>query len=183
MIKIFLYNFLISSDLSAIGSHFYVLPPSLEVKNKVTTEDEGEEMLEKRNKINLLQPAFNFLTVFLYPLPYSPHCLRPVLLRYVLTALSSKVLPHAAAPPAQQHVLPCAETSLQHSSTHLHQLHNGHKICQRDFAPDDKGLVLQKPLLKLLQRSGQPLHNLLELLRGQWLPREEGNQHLKREGT
>lgn len=102
MIKIFLYNFLTSSDLSAIGSHFYVLLPSLEVKNKVTTEDEGEEiLLEKRNKRNLLQPAFNFLTVFPNALPYSPDCLRPVLLRYVLTPLSSEVLPHAAALPAQ----------------------------------------------------------------------------------
>lgn len=34
MTEIFLYGFLISSELSAIASHLYILPPSLEVKNK-----------------------------------------------------------------------------------------------------------------------------------------------------
>lgn len=60
MIKIFLYNFLISSDVCAIASHFYILPPSLEVKNKVMVKDEGEVLLEKRNKRDLLQPALFF---------------------------------------------------------------------------------------------------------------------------
>lgn len=110
MIKISLYHFLISSDLSAIASHFYILPPSLGVKNEVTIKDEGEEevLLEKRNKRDLLQPAFFFLTGFLNPLPYSPHCLRSVLLRYALTPLSSEVLPHAAPLPAQQHLFSLA---------------------------------------------------------------------------
>lgn len=69
MIKIFLYNFLISSDLSAIASHFYILPPSLEVKNKVPIKDEGEVLLEKRNKRDLLLPVFLFFNWFSEPTP------------------------------------------------------------------------------------------------------------------
>lgn len=69
MLKIFLYHFLISSDLSAIASHFYILPPSLEVKNKVPIKDEGEVLLEKRNKRDLLLPAFLFFNWFSEPTP------------------------------------------------------------------------------------------------------------------
>lgn len=101
-----------------------------------------------------------------------------------LPPLSREVLPHAAPLPAQQHLFALAlRFSYPTPSTHLHQLHDGHKICQRDLTPNDKSLVLQKPLLKLLQGSEQPLHNLLELLGRQGLPCDEGNQHLRREGT
>lgn len=104
MIKIPLHHFLISSDLSAIASHFYILPPSLEVKNKVTIKDEEEEVvLLEKQKRSVAASFFFFLIGFLNPLPYPPHCFRPVLLRYALTPLSSEALLHAAPLSAQQH--------------------------------------------------------------------------------
>lgn len=142
-------------------------------------------LLGMRNKRDPLQTAFFFnFHCCSEPTPtFSP----------LSQASSAEILPsflplvkcyHMLHPPCSAaSVSPCADTSSSHSSTHLHQFHNGHQICQGDLTPNDKSLVLQKPLLKLLQGSGQPLHNLLELLRGQWLPCEEGNQHLRREGT
>lgn len=159
---------------------YFFSPPSLEGENNIRMKDE-EVLLEERNRRDLLQPAF-FLSLSFFKLVFWMHShillIFLAVLRYALTPLSTCCIPRCPA----ASVFPCAGPSLLHSSTHLHQLHHGHKICQRDLTPDDKSLVLQKPLLKLLQGSGKPLHNLLEFLRGQWLPCEEGNQHLRRKG-